>query len=82
MTDQPHLTTESPCIKICVVDPETALCIGCGRTTGEIAGWLNYSPEQRGTITAELEERLANLTRRKRRKGGARTRRNRSLQNS
>jgi uncharacterized protein len=36
---------ETPCIKICVVDPETGFCIGCGRTRGEIGGWLGLSPE-------------------------------------
>ena len=38
---------ETPCIKICVVDPETGFCIGCGRTRGEIGGWLGLSPEER-----------------------------------
>ena len=35
---------ETPCIKICVVDPETGFCIGCGRTRTEIGGWLGLSP--------------------------------------
>jgi hypothetical protein len=61
---------ETPCIKICVVDPETGFCIGCGRTRGEIGGWLALSPEQRRAVMAGLPERVAGLTRRKTRRGG------------
>ena len=61
---------ETPCVKICVVDPETGFCIGCGRTRGEIGGWLGMSPEQRRGVMTELPERVAGLTRRKTRRGG------------
>jgi len=61
---------ETPCVKICVVDPETGFCIGCGRTRGEIGGWLSYSAEQRRTIMDGLPERVATLTQRKSRRGG------------
>ena len=61
---------ETPCVKICVVDPETGFCIGCGRTRGEIGGWLGMSADQRRTVMAELPERVQSLTRRKTRRGG------------
>lgn len=61
---------ETPCIKICVVDPETGFCIGCGRTRGEIGGWLGLSPEERRGVMAELPKRVEGLTRRKSRRGG------------
>jgi predicted Fe-S protein YdhL (DUF1289 family) len=61
---------ETPCIKICVVDPETGYCIGCGRTRSEIGGWLGLSPEQRRGVMAELPDRVEGLTRRKSRRGG------------
>jgi uncharacterized protein len=61
---------ETPCVKICVVDPETQFCIGCGRTRGEIAGWLGMGAVARHTIMLELPERVATLTLRKRRRGG------------
>jgi hypothetical protein len=67
MTQSP---IETPCIKICVVDPETGFCIGCGRTRGEIGGWLGFSPEERRSVMAELPERVNGLTRRKSRRGG------------
>jgi predicted Fe-S protein YdhL (DUF1289 family) len=61
---------ETPCIKICVVDPETGFCIGCGRTRGEIGGWLGMSVEQRRTVMETLPERVATLTQKKSRRGG------------
>lgn len=66
---------ETPCVKICVLDPETGFCIGCGRTRDEIAGWLTMTAEDRHQVMARLDERVETLTRRKRRKGGARGRR-------
>jgi predicted Fe-S protein YdhL (DUF1289 family) len=56
---------QSPCNKVCVVDPISALCIGCGRNLAEIEGWLRFTPEQRVRIIAELPERLSMLGRRR-----------------
>ena len=52
---------ESPCNKVCVVDPSSALCIGCGRSLAEIAGWLRFTPEERVRIMSELPQRLSIL---------------------
>ena len=49
---------ETPCNKVCAVDPTFALCIGCGRTTAEIAGWIGFTAEQRTRIMADLPRRL------------------------
>ena len=49
---------ESPCNKVCIVDPISALCIGCGRSLAEIEGWLRFTPEQRVRVMAELPQRL------------------------
>jgi hypothetical protein len=65
---------ETPCIKVCVVDPETGFCIGCGRTRMEIGSWLSFDAKQRQEIMANLPERVATLTLRKRRRGGRRGR--------
>lgn len=70
MNSIPLPAIETPCIKICVVDPETGFCIGCGRTRMEIGGWLSYSPQERHAIIETLPERVATLTQRKRRRGG------------
>jgi predicted Fe-S protein YdhL (DUF1289 family) len=56
---------ESPCNKVCVVDPISALCIGCGRSLAEIEGWLRFTPERRVRIMAELPRRLNMLAARR-----------------
>jgi predicted Fe-S protein YdhL (DUF1289 family) len=48
---------ESPCIKLCVIHPETRLCAGCYRSIDEIAGWGSLSPEARSAIMAALPQR-------------------------
>jgi len=48
---------ESPCNKVCVVDPLSARCISCGRTLAEIASWTTFTPEERRRIMAELATR-------------------------
>lgn len=49
----------TPCIKVCVVDGESGLCLGCYRKLNEVAGWARLSDEQRDTILAELPSRRA-----------------------
>ena len=61
---------ETPCVKVCVVDPETQFCIGCGRTRGEIASWIGMAVADRRLIMNALPERVATLTQRKTRRGG------------
>jgi len=60
-TRPPSIT--SPCNKICAVDTVSGLCIGCGRSLGEIANWLGYSDGERERIMAELPQRLSSLKR-------------------
>ena len=55
---------ESPCNKVCVVDPISTLCIGCGRSLAEIEGWLRLLPEQRAHVMADLPQRLSMLAQR------------------
>ncbi|MEO1457579.1 MAG: DUF1289 domain-containing protein [Pseudomonadota bacterium] len=50
---------ESPCVQICMLHPETKLCVGCARTGEEIARWSRLSPEARRAIMAELPGREA-----------------------
>ena len=52
----------SPCTKVCILDPVTKLCLGCGRTGGEIGGWLSMSPAMRDEIMAALPARLSSST--------------------
>lgn len=48
---------ESPCVKICAVEPVSGLCMGCNRTLPEIAQWGRFSAEQRRIIMADLPRR-------------------------
>lgn len=59
----------SPCIKICVIQPESRLCTGCHRSIEEITAWSRMSPAARETVIAELPGREGVL--RKRRGGRA-----------
>jgi len=64
---------ESPCVKICVIDPASRLCLGCHRTLEEIAEWTRMDPARRARVMAELPERAA--TSRPVRRGGRAARR-------
>lgn len=66
--------TPSPCIKVCVLDPVTELCIGCGRTGREIEAWPELDEADRATLVAALPERLARMVSRAARQGGRRAR--------
>lgn len=67
MTDQiwKRDEIESPCVKICVVHPESRLCTGCLRTIDEIGAWSRMSPEARSAVMAELPSRAGQLTKRR-----------------
>ena len=64
-------TIPTPCVKVCVVDPVSALCIGCGRTVAEIAGWAAMTEAERLVTMAGLESRLAAMRSRGARAGRA-----------
>lgn len=55
MTEQNK--SDSPCINVCRLDPVTQVCDGCYRTIEEIAGWMNYSDDQKAAIQSVLPAR-------------------------
>ncbi len=55
----PGKMIETPCEKICTLDAQRKLCLGCGRTVDEIAAWGRLSPAERRRVMNELPERLA-----------------------
>jgi predicted Fe-S protein YdhL (DUF1289 family) len=71
-------TVSTPCINVCVLDPLSALCIGCGRTGEEITAWATMSETERLTVMAGLEQRLAIARSRATRRGQLAARRRRS----
>jgi len=49
----------TPCVKVCTLDAAAGICLGCGRTLGEIERWLRMDNDERARIMAELPARLA-----------------------
>lgn len=47
----------SPCIGVCIIDPASGYCLGCARTIPEIAGWLDFTPEEKRRLLDVLAER-------------------------
>ena len=72
MTDDPwrREQVESPCVKVCLLHPQSGLCIGCYRSADEIAAWSTMTAEARRAVMAELPAR-APLVRGTRRGGRA-----------
>ncbi len=56
---------ESPCIKICVIEPKSRLCTGCLRSIDEIGAWSRMTPEARAQVMEELPERAGQITKRR-----------------
>ncbi len=52
---------ESPCLRVCRIDPETRLCTGCLRSIDEIAGWGGMSVEGRRAVMAALPGRRSQV---------------------
>lgn len=58
----PHygpMSKETPCVAVCMIDPKTKLCFGCGRTLPEIARWHAMESTERLAVMALLPTRMA-----------------------
>ena len=53
------MSKETPCIAVCMIDPRTSLCFGCGRTLPEIARWHRMESAERRAVMAQLPARMA-----------------------
>jgi uncharacterized protein len=53
------MSKETPCIAVCMMDPRTNLCFGCGRTLPEIARWHRMESTERQAVMARLPARIA-----------------------
>lgn len=49
----------SPCKRVCVVDPNQAICVGCFRTMDELGRWTLMSQAERLAVKPELKAREA-----------------------
>jgi hypothetical protein len=54
---QPPRAIATPCVKVCIVDGASGLCLGCWRTLSEIGGWSGLSDAERAAIMAALPGR-------------------------
>ena len=53
------MSKETPCIAVCMIDPRTNLCFGCGRTLVEIARWHRMESAERQAVMRGLAARMA-----------------------
>lgn len=51
----------TPCVKVCIVDPESSLCLGCYRTLMEIAGWSRLPEDEREALMRDLPSRRSRI---------------------
>ncbi len=51
----------SPCIHLCVIEPLSGLCEGCGRSLSEIGRWAGMSDDEQRKVLKALAPRLKRL---------------------
>jgi len=61
----PPKPVASPCVKVCIVDGESGLCLGCFRTLEEIAAWAGLPDPERASIMKNLPGRRSRIDPRK-----------------
>lgn len=61
----PPKPVSSPCIKVCIVDGASGLCLGCFRTLEEIAAWAGLPERERAAVMKALPERRGRIDPRK-----------------
>lgn len=60
MPDVASTPVSSPCVQVCALNADR-VCIGCGRSLGEIAEWGAATDARRRAIRAEAARRLAGI---------------------
>jgi predicted Fe-S protein YdhL (DUF1289 family) len=55
--DAPCPPIATPCVKVCLIDGESGLCIGCQRTLPEVASWSRLTDAERARIMTQLPGR-------------------------
>ena len=54
---EPVPSPVSPCLGICLMDPQTRMCRGCLRTIDEIRGWYEAGAADKRLILKRLAAR-------------------------
>ena len=57
----PANTIATPCIKLCIVDGESGLCMGCFRSLPEVGRWGRMSDDERAEIMSGLADRRSRI---------------------
>ena len=57
----PPPSIATPCVKVCVVDGASSLCLGCFRTLSEIAGWSRLTDDERAAVMTDLPSRRSRV---------------------
>jgi uncharacterized protein len=52
---------KSPCLKVCLMDPQNELCKGCFRTLDEIARWGGMTDADRLEVFSLIEKRKSDV---------------------
>jgi hypothetical protein len=61
-TPSPPAAIATPCVKVCIVDGQSGLCLGCYRTLPEIAGWTKLEPQLRDQLMLDLPQRRSRIS--------------------
>lgn len=70
----------SPCIGVCMINPDSDLCIGCWRDMDEITGWPKLDDAGRENLLTALKQRqqAAGVNRRRQTRRRQSSRRNKA----
>jgi predicted Fe-S protein YdhL (DUF1289 family) len=52
---------QTPCVKVCFMDDESGLCLGCFRTLQEVAAWSRLGEAERAAVMADLPSRRGRI---------------------
>jgi predicted Fe-S protein YdhL (DUF1289 family) len=56
----PHVP--SPCVSVCVMDPQSQVCAGCWRSLEEIGAWSRMSDEAKRLVWQRIQQRLTGMS--------------------
>lgn len=56
---EPHVP--SPCVSVCVMNPQTHACEGCWRSLEEIGAWGRLPDEAKRSVWQRIQQRLAGM---------------------
>ena len=59
---QPQPNVPSPCLSVCVMDPQTEVCAGCWRSLEEIGVWSRISDEAKRQVWHRIQQRLTGVS--------------------